>query len=248
LQRTEAAASAGYVDEAAAAAPQLKRVSLGRRRGDLIHTLLPQFRIGTLLLATVLAGPVYAQTPRPPILEPISDARLEAQLQTAADTLALLKLTVPAAIDSLRTAGDSTWPQLLVVTGVDSALAHAWLTSLVKHRRVQGLCAPIRMQCDGFEAVRVSLENEPGLGDNEVRLILSLVRVRQRSRTVRYEDEERRWQAMLAAGIPMPGECWGAPCGPPDGVLGLVPRFVLTTVASPDGWHIVRWRRDPEER
>lgn len=214
----------------------------------MIYILPLRFMVGILLLATLLTDPVDAQTPRPPILEPISDARLEARLRTAADTLALLELAVPIALDSLHTAGDSTWPQIFVVAGVDSVLARTWLTSLLTQRRVHGLCGPIRVQCDGFDAVRMALENEPGLGDNEVRLTLSLVGVRQRPRTVRYEDEMRRWQAMLAAGIPMPGECSGAPCWSPDRVMELVPRFVLTTAAAPGGWHIVGWRRDPEKR
>lgn len=185
---------------------------------------------------------------RPPSLEPINDARLDARLRTAADTLDLLQLALPIALDSLHTAGDSTWPPFLVVAGVDSTLAHAWLMSLLEDHRVRGLCGPVRIRCQGFVAVRVSLENEPGIGDNAVRLVLSLVSVRPRPRTVPYHDEMRRWQAMLTAGIPMLGVGWGEPWAVTDGVWEIVPRFVLTTVAAPDGWHIVSWQRDPRKR
>jgi hypothetical protein len=248
MQLAEAAASAGRADLAAAAAPPLKRVSLGGREGGFILRSSLRFTAGITLLATLFAGRSYAQTLRPPMLEPITNARLEARLRTAADTLGLLQFVVPVALDSLRTAGDSTWPPFLVVAGVDSASARAWLLSLLDHHQVRGLCGPIRIRCQGFEGVRVSLENDPRIGDNAVRLVLRLISLRPRPRTVYYDDEMRRWQAMLSAGIPMLGGCWGAPCWAPGGKIEIVPDFVLTTVAAPDGWHVVGWHREPTKR
>ena len=227
---------------------QLICVSLGRRREDHIFIFRCQLGYGALFLATLAGSPAHAQTPRPPILDTISDARLAARLRTAADTLALFRLVVPVALDSLHMTGDSTWPPQLLVAGLDSTLAHPWLMSLLAHGHVQGLCGPVRIHCRGFDAVGATLEDEPGQGDNEVRLVLKLVSVRQRPRTVRYEDDARRWRAMFAAGIPMVGICGGLTCWPPTDFMLPVPWFELTMVAAPDGWHVIRWRRHPNEQ
>ncbi len=109
-------------------------------------------------------------------------ARREA-LQSRADTGALLKLLLPAALDSLvsDTTANALWsqvaryPQLQLSEKLGSAVDTVWLAGLVAERRVRGVCAPINRSCRGTSTIDVTLEDEPGEGDNAVLLVLSVI-------------------------------------------------------------------------
>lgn len=123
---------------------------------------------------------VSAQDLRTAPLPAIDDSALRASLLTAADTAALLEFALPIVLDSLQ--ADSAakpilskvarYPQLELGPELGATVDDDWLDEFPVDGWLRRICAPVKRPCRRSNAIRVYLEDQPGEGDNTVRLIM----------------------------------------------------------------------------
>ena len=175
-----------------------------------------------ILLAALLcmgAAPASAQELRLSPPAAFNDSARRAALQSRSDTVALLKLLLPAALDSLvsDTAANALWsqvaryPQLRLSEKLGSAVDTMWLAVLVTEGRVRGVCTPIKRSCRRTSTIDVTLEDEPGEGDNAVLLVLSVIpRIEPAfSWFERHSGDERRSRLWEMGVFQPPPQWWG---------------------------------------
>ncbi len=195
------------------------------------------------------AAPADAQDIQrsPPV--PFSDSARRATLQSRADTGALLKLLLPAALDSLRadTKGNALWsevdryPQLQLSGSLRSAVDTIWLASLVGEHRVRGICAPIERSCRRTSTLDVALEDEPGEGDNEVRLVLSVIpRIEPAFSWFDEHSWNERQLRLWEMGVFQPPPLWW---GASRHRIRAATPALLRAERMATGWRIVSWTR-----
>ncbi len=188
--------------------------SLRRRQ---LTCACPILLAALLCLGVATAG---AQELRRSAPAAFNDSARRAALQSRSDTGALLKLLLPAALDSLvsDTSANALWsqvaryPQLQLSDKLGSAVDTIWLVGLVAERRVRGVCAPIKRACRRTTTLDVTLEDEPGEGDNAVLLVLSVIpRIEPLFGWFdRHSGDERR-SRLWAMGVFLPPPQWWAP-------------------------------------
>ncbi len=198
-----------------------------------------------MALLCLASGTAGAQELRRQTPTAFDDSAKDAALQTRADTAALVELLLPVALDSLAsdTSAFGLWsyvhryPQVLLSDELGSAVDTAWLAELVAARRVRGICAPIMRSCRRTDAIRVSLADQPGEGDNAVLLVLALSgALKSGSRPVDIEDENERLLRLWDLGIFQPAPVWWA-----DHVLHFIPRMRLRAERVRTSWRITAW-------
>ncbi len=200
-----------------------------------------------LLVASLCLGSATAEAQelRRPTPTAFDDSAKDAALQTRADTVALVEILLPVALDSLAsdTSAYGLWshvhryPQLLLSDELGSVVDTAWLTELVAARRVRGVCAPIVRSCRRTDAIRVSLADQPGEGDNAVFLVLALTgALKSGSRPVDIEDDNERQLRLWDMGIFQPAPLWWV-----DHVLHVIPRARLRAERLETSWRIMAW-------
>ena len=202
--------------------------------------------VAAILLVSPMAH-AEAQTlgalPPPP-----SDSLLTAHLKTQADTVALLHAMLPAALDSLRRSSDSLslgalvepHRQLSLSPALGAGLDSAWLAGLIHAGLISGVCRPVRISCRDRAAISVRLENQPGVGDNAVRIALSVTsgsQTRRRRTVAPYQDDNARMLRLWELGVFQPQPVL---MGGPH-VLQLIPRSYLLVERTTSGWHVKGW-------
>lgn len=175
-----------------------------------------------------------------------SDSARRAALQSRADTGTLLKLLLPAALDSLvsDTAANALWsqvahyPQLQLSEELGSAVDTIWLAGLVAERRVRGTCAPIKRSCRRTSTIDVTLEDEPGEGDNAVLLVLSVIpRIEPTFNWFDSHSGDERRSRLWEMGVFQPPPQWWAP----PITFALPARLRAERLAT--AWRITGWTK-----
>lgn len=219
-----------------------------RSRGDALRrpVLTAACPIALAALLCLGVGPAGAQELRRSPPPAFSDSARRASLQSRSDTGALLKLLLPAALDSLvsDTAANALWsqvaryPQLQLSEKLGSAVDTIWLAGLVGERLVLGVCAPIKRSCRRANTIEVTLEDEPGEGDNAVLLVLSVIpRIEPLFGWFdRHSGDERR-SRLWEMGIFQPPPQWWAP----PITFALPARLRAERLAT--AWRITSWTR-----
>jgi hypothetical protein len=151
-----------------------------------------------------------AQDLRSAPLPAIDDSALRADLRTAADTAALLEFALPIALDSLRSDSAAKpilskvtrYPQLELGPELGDAVDDEWLDEFPVDSWLRRVCAPVKRPCRRSNAIRVDLEDQPGEGDNTVRLIMIISQPdwrRRRDVDIMDENEQllRYWEIGL---------------------------------------------------